>query len=80
VPAKTPTEKTTTNAAGEQIRTMSNGDQYLIPAHSAKAKVLTNAAAKKVEHAALVEVKLRRVATKKARQARKGWPPEKSPI
>jgi hypothetical protein len=77
---KPPAERVTTNAAGEQIRTLPNGDCHLVPAHSAKAKIMAKMAAVCEEHRKLVDVKHVRVATKKARQARKGFPPEKSPI
>lgn len=73
-------ERVTTNAAGEQIRTLPNGDRHLVPAHGVKAKILANAVAKCDEHRALTDVKHARVVAKKARQARKGFPPEKSPI
>jgi hypothetical protein len=41
---------------------------------------LADTPAHKEAHAQLVEAKHARVAAKKARQQRKGWPPEKSPV
>jgi hypothetical protein len=82
MPAKkpTPAEKVITNAAGEKIRHLPNGEKHLVPAHSGLAKIAGHNERAAEEHARLHEIKHIRVAAKKARQSRKGWPAEKSPI
>lgn len=80
MPAKKPVEKTITNDAGEQIRHLANGDKHLVPAHTVRGRILESHAALREEHRQLTEVKHQRVAAKKDRQNRKGWPPEKSPV
>lgn len=77
--AKTP--KVHVNANGEHIMTMADGSRHLHPAHSKfRAKLLAAIPDHKEAHGALIDAKHLRVARKKARQQRKGWPPEKSPV
>lgn len=80
MPSKKPPSDLTTNASGEQIRKMPNGEMHLVPAHSGLAKIAAVHEACREPHRELTKVKHVRIAAKKARQTRKGWPADKSPI
>lgn len=71
------------NAAGEYIRTMPDGREHIsrdLEHDRTRQRHLAATPGRKELHAKLVEVKLTRVRRKKARQARKGWPADKSAV
>ena len=71
------------NAAGEHIMTLADGREHISRTYehdTTRQRHLAATPARKEAHAKLVEVKLTRVARKKARQQRKGWPADKSAI
>lgn len=75
-------EKITTNANGERIHHRADGEKCIArdQPSATHARILAASPERRERHAQLVQVKHDRVAAKKARQARKGWPSDKSPV
>jgi hypothetical protein len=69
------------NARGENIHRLPDGRECIDPLHSPfRAKLAARIDDHKEAHACLVDKKHERIAARKARQQRKGWPADKSPV